>query len=886
MARFRWLRISDPDAEMPDLDDRVAMRALVSADADLDPVADKLSQAGVTVRRMSYLVEDEEIYGDDEGGELADSRECHLNRPRKGVHVRSSGAAAEVAVAAFEADWQALEASASDGPAGQPVERLVPAQWAEYFTYPSFNPAQAQAAPEILGSEENLVVVAPTGSGKTVIGMTAALKVVLGTGRKAAWLVPQRSLTDELDRDLDLWRRRGLRIERLSGEHRADLDRLREAHLWISTTEKFESICRTGSLREVLEQVSVLIVDEIHLVGDPVRGPTLEGVLARMRDVTGGPRLVGLSATVTNSAEIAAWLRARLVTIAWRPGRLTWQLPIIAAHQDWNVTEAARTRLASTVTTMVAADGGGVLVFCGSKRNVRLTALVIAAARGADVRRIRIDDVDEVHEVCRRVGVGLHYKGWDHRAEAEAGFRKRRLDILVATTTVAVGVNLPARAVVIRDTQIGFGAVDVATVLQMFGRAGRAGAGEQDGWAYLIVDEHEHTSWRAQLAAGYTVSSQIQANLPEQVLSEVVQDRIASQLGADQWWIRTLAHHQGSRGSTPLHDAVRFLRSSEMLVDAEPVGGPVVASELGRLTARLMISPEVGDKLRRALADLPLPSGPDEAERLMIQTLATAVPKLAQAVAGDAVKPAVARLLGAAGPTQPGSVPGGSPGDLAQASMLAVTAPGVAPFGDRLVAGIPYSAMYPVLEDAPRYLHWLGSQGVLGTVHPWCAVTAADLGRRLRWRRCAPARGAGRLLWMLEQMSNPARVEQDVPTMWQAATARGVTSPDWPSGRRPDGCALDEQAYAALLRDRATDCRLSEYPRHAFATGAPGSVVVTWSGPRWRLTPVRRRVAEAPYPDGDPAQRGAALFTWRGDHLATSWPAVYAAASSTRPRPR
>lgn len=881
---FKWVKISDPELEPPSFAGASDARALVSDDELLDIVADKLRSDGVAVRRVPYLVEDEAISGADDGQFRVRSRECHLNRPRVRVRSQISGAAAQAAGAAFDTLWEMQVTADAPAQADAPLDEFVPESWVGYFPYPTLNPAQRQAVPEILGNEENVVVVAPTGAGKTVIGMAAALQAILGQGRKAAWLVPQRSLTDELDRDLDLWRRRGLRVERLSGEHRLDLDRLRAADLWVATTEKFESICRATSMRELLDEVGALIVDEVHLLGDAARGPVLEGLLARMREPGSATRLIGLSATVTNSTEIASWLRARLVTVAWRPGRLTWQLPMIAAHQDWNVTEASRARLAAAITAAVTADGGSALVFCGNKRSVRLTALVIAAARGADVRKAHPDDVDQVYLACRQVGVGIHYKDWEHRVEAEEAFRARRMDVLVATTTVAAGVNLPARAVIVRDTQVGFGELDTATVLQMFGRSGRAGTGEQDGWAFLIVDEHEHATWRRRLIDGYTVDSQIQADLPEQLLSETVQGRVTSESAAEDWWVRTLAHHQGAKHSDPLHGALRFLLEADMVRNAEDSSGRFGATELGLLTSRLMVPPTVGDRLRRALANLPFPADAAEAERLLIRTLATTVPTLAQATATDAVKPTVAQLLSLLPPAPGGQrsshpsalAPGGAPGDLAQASLLIHAAPEQLPARRRQSAEIPDSAMYPVLEKAPRLLHWLAGQGPLGTVHPWCAIVAADLGHRIRWRRLEPRRGAGRLLWMLEQMADQTRLDHDLPGMWQAALDRGYTSPDWPAGRAPTGCALDEQAYTALLRDRTTDCRLSEYPPHAWVTGPAGSAI-TWSGPNWRTTPLRRGSAEAAYPEKEKStdRRGVSVFSWRGDYRATDWLAAY-----------
>jgi ATP-dependent DNA helicase len=120
----------------------------------------------------------------------------------------------------------------------------------------------------------------------------------------------------------------------LSGEYVTDIPRLREADLWVATTEKFEAICRASSLRTALAEVACLVVDEIHLLGDPTRGPLLEALLARVRGEDSPVRIVGLSATVANAEHIAEWLGARLVHTLWRPSRVTWQLPMIPASSD------------------------------------------------------------------------------------------------------------------------------------------------------------------------------------------------------------------------------------------------------------------------------------------------------------------------------------------------------------------------------------------------------------------------------------------------------------------------------------------------------------------------------------------------------------------------
>ncbi|RLK24837.1 helicase [Micromonospora sp. M71_S20] len=888
------MKIADPDLPLPPITDRTDVRVLLPADPRFTVLADKLAAEGAEVRRVPHLVEDEAIrrLPDDPSERSLQSvtYPCALLRGPTRRPSRASGAAAVAARDAFALTWQAYDGAPSPDAGSVATNGLLPPTLSPFFPYPTFNPAQAQVLPAILDGDENLLVVAPTGAGKTVMGMAAALKSVLLRRRKAVWLVPQRSLTDELNHDLEAWKAKGVRVERLSGEYAVDADRMREADLWLATTEKFEAVSRSSALREALAEVDCLIVDEIHLLGDPARGPTLEAMLARMRDAQPPIRVVGLSATVGNAEEIAVWLRARLLHLTWRSSRLTWQLPAVAAHADWNVTEASRSRLATVISRLVTADGGSVLVFCGSKRNVRRTALLLAASRGVDTTRVRPDDAAQVHMVCGQAGVGLHYKDWPYRRDAEAAFRARQFDVLVATPTVAAGVNLPARAVVVRDTQVGLDGLDVATVQQMFGRAGRVGAGEDQGWAFLIVDDSERPAWQARLTEGYVVRSQIQSSLPDHVLGEVVREEVTSRTAADRWWVGTLAHQQGRRSLGPLRQAIQFLAGAGMVADTPADAGSdleetlLAPTDLGQLTARLMVPATVCDHLRRTLNDLPVPASAAEAERALIRTVATLVPKLAQVAVPEEARNAVAGIINSGVvPTGPPAEPAAAAtnlpepqrGDLAQAALLAVAnAPEL--FGESVttIAGMPYAAIYPILEDAPRYLHWLASQGLLGTVHPWVAVVAGDLGRRVRWRRCRPPRGAGRLLWICELMATPVHLADAVPELWHAAVGNGHTAPDWPPGRPPRACRLPESAYRQLLYERATGCAIAVSGRDVVATGPSGAVVTVWAGRTHRAEPIRRGTAGTTFPPGD-GDLGVVVFTWRGDHRATGWLGEY-----------
>ncbi|SBU94376.1 helicase [Streptomyces sp. Ncost-T6T-1] len=804
---------------------------------------------------------------------------------------------------AFAAQWDALE-ELPEGDAGTyvPVGALVPADWAELLPHPSFNPVQAAAVPEVLEGRGHLVVVAPTGAGKTPIGMVAALEAY-ARGRKAAWLVPQRSLTDELDRELQLWRSRGLRVVRLTGEAAVDTELIRSADVWVATTEKFEAICRAGSLRDSLAEVGCLVVDEIHLLGDPTRGAVLEALLARVREDSAGTRIVGLSATVANAEEVARWLGARLVRTTWRPTRLTWQLPLLdpVDETDWAARSAVRTGAAVRIARQVTDDGGSVLVFCGSKRRVRSTALALAADRGVSIIGVDADDAEAVERLCTWAGVRLHYRDWPYKREAEQAFRAREADVLVATSTVAAGVNLPARAVIVSDTTLGMDRVEVSMVQQMFGRAGRIGAGEREGWAFLLTDPAERAHWQARLAAGYTVRSRLADHVADHLLAEAVQQRLSTLAEAESWWAGTFAAYQGHDSVEPLHEAAKFLASVGCLRPAADEDR-LEPSALGRLTSRFMVDAVLADDLATALRQAQVPDDPLAAEDLLAELLSTCLPVLEQAPFTERAKAALRAALRETGraadepdtpwgparaeaPASAEDEQGPRAGDLARAVLLlAAHRPALFRGRPAYVLGIPVDSMTGILEEARRYLAWLGAQGPLGTVHPWVAVVAADLSLRIRWRTLGAGRGAGRLLWMCERMATAPLAPGLVPRMWKAARARGIDAPDWNGTTPPGDCAISRDGYRALLAERVTGTRLTLQGEEVRVWAPPGAAIRLWSGAATTLHIADGEETTLLLPPAGPAGagdgcRGAAVFT-RGDRLAAGWLEAYAATSA------
>ncbi|MFE0732565.1 helicase-related protein [Streptomyces antibioticus] len=464
-----------------------------------------------------------------------------------------------------------------------------------------------------------------------------------------------------------------------------------------------------------------------------------EALLARVREDGTGTRIVGLSATVANADEVAEWLGAHLVRTAWRPTRLTWQLPVLPAADegDWAARAAVRTDAAVRIARGVGADRGSVLVFCGSKRRVRATALALAADRGVAITGVDADDTEVVERLCTKAGVRLHYRDWPYKREAERAFRAREADVLVATSTVAAGVNLPARAVIVSDTAIGLDRIEVSMVQQMSGRAGRIGAGEREGWAFLLADPGERAHWQARLAAGYRVRSRLGDHLPDHLMAEAVQERVCGVEEAERWWSGTLAPQQGADSVEPLREAVRFLTASGCLRATADEGGreagPLDAdrwepSPLGRLTSRFTVDAALADELATAVRASPVSEDAFTAERLPAALLGTRLPALAQAPFTDRARTALRRVLretdhdheepgDSAEPAE--DEPRPDPGDLARAVLhLVADRPGLFRGRPGYVLGTPVDSMTGILDEAQRSLAWLGAQGPLGTVHP------------------------------------------------------------------------------------------------------------------------------------------------------------------------
>jgi helicase len=189
----------------------------------------------------------------------------------------------------------------------------------EQLGLPTLRPSQFKAIEAGLFDGKNLLVCTPTASGKTLVGEMAMLDAILNKGKKALYLVPLKALASEKHISF-LQKYPQLKIAKSVGDTDSAENYLEKYDLIITTTEKLDSLLRHHAAW--ISQVGVCVVDEVHLLNDQSRGPTLEVVLTILMELLPALQLIALSATIGNAPELASWLRANLVVDHWRPSKL------------------------------------------------------------------------------------------------------------------------------------------------------------------------------------------------------------------------------------------------------------------------------------------------------------------------------------------------------------------------------------------------------------------------------------------------------------------------------------------------------------------------------------------------------------------------------------
>ncbi len=372
-------------------------------------------------------------------------------------------------------------------------------------------PPQAQAVSAGLLDGDNVVVAAPTASGKTLIAELALIHKAL-QGYKGIYTLPLKALASEKYAELKKWSKLGLSIGISTGDYESSGEELRRHDIIVTTYERMDSLLRQKP--SWLKDVGVVVIDELHYIGDPERGPIIEMIAARC--LRRGYQIVGLSATIGNPGELASWLKAKLVVSSWRPVKLVeggFDRKEYRIYFDDGRVEDVKIFTGNPfidIALTSTSNGHQVLAFIHNRRLVedyaRKTSEYLKHMLPSDeLRKLRLlaekilDEVSVRSEAERLAsivegGVAFHHAGLSSTSRniIENAFRQRILRIIYATPTLSAGVNLPARRVLVsikryeprihRMTRI-----KVLEYKQMAGRAGRPQYDEL-GEA-IVVDE-------------------------------------------------------------------------------------------------------------------------------------------------------------------------------------------------------------------------------------------------------------------------------------------------------------------------------------------------------------------------------------------------------------
>lgn len=419
-----------------------------------------------------------------------------------------------------------------------------------------FNPMQTQIFHTLYNTSNNVLLGSPTGSGKTVAAELAMWWAFREhPGSKVVYIAPMKALVRERVQD---WRRRltgpmGLKLVELTGDNTPDTRTIRDADIIITTPEKWDGISRSWQTRSYVRQVSLVIIDEIHLLGSD-RGPILEIIVSRMNYIasqaeSGSIRLVGMSTACANATDLGNWLGVKpgnnqgLFNFRHSVRPVPLEIYIDGFPEQRGFCPLMQSMNRPTYLAIKNhSPEKPVIVFVASRRQTRLTAkdLINFCGMEEDPRRfLHFDSEDDLQHTLSAVkdaalreslsfGIGLHHAGLveSDRTLSEQLFAANKIQILVATSTLAWGINLPAHLVVVKGTQFfdakieGYKDMDLTDVLQMLGRAGRPQF-DTSGIARIFTQDSKKAFYKHFLHTGFPVESSLHKVLDNHLGAEV-----------------------------------------------------------------------------------------------------------------------------------------------------------------------------------------------------------------------------------------------------------------------------------------------------------------------------------------------------------------------------
>ncbi|XP_076287780.1 activating signal cointegrator 1 complex subunit obelus [Lasioglossum baleicum] len=432
-----------------------------------------------------------------------------------------------------------------------PVKALKEPAFVKLYKFTHFNPIQTQIFHCLYHTDNNVLLGAPTGSGKTIVAEIAMFRVFKQyPTQKVVYIAPLKALVRERIKDwkVRLEEQLGKKVVELTGDVTPDIKVIANANVIVTTPEKWDGISRSWQTRSYVKNVALIIIDEIHLLGED-RGPVLEVIVSRINFISSHTmrklRIVGLSTALANAVDLANWLGIREMGLYnFRPSvrPVPLEIHINGFPGKYYCPRMATMNRPTFQAIRQHSSSSPALIFVSSRRQTRLTAMDLIAYLSAEDNSKRwlhmldeeIDNIthhvrDSNLKLTLAFGIGLHHAGLqdNDRKIVEELFCNNKIQVLITTATLAWGVNFPAHLVVIKGTEYYDGKakryvdMPITDVLQMMGRAGRPQF-DDSGVAVVLVHDLKKNFYKNFLHEPFPVESSLLAVLADHINAEIV----------------------------------------------------------------------------------------------------------------------------------------------------------------------------------------------------------------------------------------------------------------------------------------------------------------------------------------------------------------------------